>query len=298
MPNYSTISQITEPAKNRGLNIGKSVIIDEAEEYEIDSDKLIEKMNSQLKVMKKAWVYASREEVISSLFKADAYKIKKGIEDGLIPNDLLSRTVQKAIAINGWNSLKGKVVATPTGGSSGIIPAVLISAQEEWGYTDDQLIEAMFTAGAFGIPIAINGTLSGSRGGCQAECGSAAAMAAAALTDLRGGTPDQSANAFAIAAKSSLGLICDPIGDVAVPCVKRNGTYSAIALASSLLAMCDVESMIPPDEMVKVFCDVSLNISNDFNRTKGPVGVQCSPTGQIYSNKLGGNDEKGRNIIS
>jgi L-serine dehydratase len=282
MPYYSIISQITEPAKKRGLNIGKSVIIDEAEYLEIDRDTLIEKMSNQLTVMRKAWEDASKEDVISNLFKADAYKVKKGIEDGLIPDDLLSRTVQKAIAINGWNSLKGKIVATPTGGSSGILPAVLLSAQEEWGYRDDQLVEAMFTAGAFGIPIAINGTLSGSKGGCQAECGSAAAMTAAALTDLRGGTPDQSANAFAIAAKSSLGLICDPIGDVAVPCVKRNGTYSAIALASSSMAICGVESMIRPDEMVKVFCDVSLSITKCYNRAKGAVGIQCSPTGQRY----------------
>lgn len=282
MPYYTRISQITEPAKNRGISIGKSVIIDEAEYLDIDRDTLVERMSRQLAVMRKAWEDASKKDVISNLFKADAYKVKKGIEEGLITNDLLSRTVQKAIAINGWNSLKGKVVATPTGGSSGILPAVLLSAQEEWGYRDDQLVEAMFTAGAFGISIAINGTLTGSKGGCQAECGSAAAMTAAALTDLRGGTPNQSANAFAIAAKSSLGLICDPIGDVAVPCIKRNGNYSAIALSSSLMAICGVESMIPPDEMVNVFCDVSLSIPKHYNRTKGAVGIQCSPTGQMF----------------
>jgi len=284
MPTYLSISQIIEPAKIRGLSIGKSVIIDEVEESGVNIDIIIEKMRKQLWVMRKACDDASKEDVVSSLFKADAYKIKKGIDEGLVPNDLMNRTVQKAIAINGWNSLKGKVVATPTGGSCGILPAVMLSAQEEWGYSDDQLIEAMFTAGAFGISIAINGTLSGSKGGCQSECGSASAMAAAALTDLRGGTPEQSADAFSIAAKSSLGLICDPIGDVAVPCVKRNGTFSAVALAASTMAMCGVKSMIPPDEMLKVFCDVSLNITKHCDKTKAAVGVQCSPTGKTFHN--------------
>lgn len=282
MPIYSTISQIIEPAKGRGISIGKSVIMDESDESDIEKDIIIEKMRHQLKVMVKSWNGGSSEDAVSDLYHADAYKIKKGIDEGIIPNDFMSRTVQKAIAINAWNSLKGRVVATPTGGSCGILPAVILSAQEEWGFSDDQLIEAMFTAGAFGIPIAINGTLSGSKGGCQAECGAAAAMAAAALTDLRGGTPDQAADAFAIAAKSSLGLICDPIGDVAVPCIKRNGTYAAVALASSAMAMCGVKSMIHPDEMVKVFCDVSLNITKHCDKTKSAVGVQCSSTGKRF----------------
>ena len=282
MPSYKTISQVIETAKIKGISIGKSVIIDESEESDIDKDILIEKMRHQLQVMKKSWEVGSEEDAVSDLYPADAHKIKKGIYEGIIPNDFMSRTVQKAIAINACNSLKGIVVATPTGGSCGILPAVILSAQEEWNFSDAQLIESMFTAGAFGIPIAINGTLSGSKGGCQAECGAAAAMAAAALTDLRGGTPDQAADAFAIAAKSSLGLICDPIGDVAVPCIKRNGTYSAVALASSAMAMCGVKSMIPPDEMVKVFCEVSLSITKHCDKTKSSVGVQCSPTGKRF----------------
>lgn len=284
MPNYTNISQIINPATIRLLSIGKSVMEDEAEESGYTVDILTEKMRKQLSIMREAWENGSKEDAVSPLFRADAYKIKKGIDEHKISNDLLSRTVQKAISINGWNSLKGRVVATPTGGSCGILPAVILSAQEEWSFSDDQLIEAMFTAGAFGIAIAINGTISGSRGGCQAECGAASAMTAAALTDLRGGTPQQSADAFAIAAKSSLGLICDPIGEISVPCVKRNGTFAVMALAASAMAMCGVKSMIPPDEMLKVFGDVSLNIAGTCIKSKYAVGVQCSETGKRFFN--------------
>ncbi|MEA4920782.1 MAG: L-serine ammonia-lyase, iron-sulfur-dependent, subunit alpha [Clostridiaceae bacterium] len=277
MPVYYKISDAVKPAEERGISLGKSVLIDECQESRLPESEVFAKMKRQLEVMRKASEDASRPEVEGPLYFKDAWKMKDGIEKGKIPNDFTARAVQKAIAVNGWNSLSGKVVATPTGGSCGILPGVLLAAQEEWGHSDDELTLAMFAGAGMGIPIAYNGTLSGSVGGCQAECGSAAAMAAAALVDLRGGTPWQCANAFAIACKASMGLICDPIGTVSCPCVKRNGMYAAVAISAAYMALCEVESIIPPDEMLTAFCSVSLDVAKKFNKLEYKVGVQCTP---------------------
>ncbi len=277
MPAYYKISDAVRPAEERGLSLGRSVLIDECEESRLDEKTVFEKMKKQLLVMRQAVEDASQPEVRGPLYYGDAYKIKQGIEKGVIPNDMTARAVQKAIAVNGWNSLSGKVVATPTGGSCGILPGVLLAAQEEWGCSDDDVVYAMFAGAGMGIPIAYNGTLSGSVGGCQAECGSASAMSAAALVDLRGGTPKQCADAFAIACKASLGLICDPIGTVSCPCVKRNGMFAAVAISAAYMALSGVESIIPPDEMLMAFCSVSLDVAKKFNKLEYKVGVQTTP---------------------
>lgn len=277
MPAYYKISDAVKPAEERGLSLGRSVLVDECQESRLDEKTVFDKMKKQLEVMRQATIDASQPDVEGPLYFKDAWKMKEGIEKGLIPNDLTARAVQKAIAVNGWNSLSGKVVATPTGGSCGILPGVLLAAQEEWGMSDDDVTLAMFAGAGMGIPIAYNGTLSGSVGGCQAECGSAAAMAAAALVDLRGGTPKQCAEAFAIACKASMGLICDPIGTVSCPCVKRNGMYAAVAVSAGYMALCGVESIIPPDEMLMSFCKVSLDVAKKFNKLEYKVGIQCTP---------------------
>lgn len=277
MPEYRKISDAVRPAEERGLSLGRSVLMDECAESHLDEKTVFEKMKKQLEVMRQATTDASKPDVEGPLYFKDAYKMAEGIKDGKIPNDFTARAVQKAIAVNGWNSLSGKVVATPTGGSCGILPGVLLAAQEEWDLSDDDLVYAMFAGAGMGIPIAYNGTLSGSVGGCQAECGSAAAMSAAALVDLRGGTPKQCADAFAIACKASMGLICDPIGTVSCPCVKRNGMFAAVAISAAYMALCGVESIIPPDEMLMSFCSVSLDVAKKFNKLEYKVGIQCTP---------------------
>lgn len=285
MPIYKLISDAIKPAEERKLSLGKSVLIDECEESRLDEATVFEKMKKQLVVMREATIDASKEEVEGPLYFKDAWKMKDGIENGKIPNDFTAKAVQKAIAVNAWNSLSGKVVATPTGGACGILPGVLLAAQEEWGYDDDALTYAMFAGAGLGIPIAYNGTLSGSVGGCQAECGSAAAMTAAALVDLRGGTAKQCAEAFAIACKASMGLICDPIGSVSCPCVKRNGMFAAVAISAAYMALCDVESIIPPDEMLMSFCSVSLDVAKKFNKLEYKVGIQTTPFAMNFDPK-------------
>ena len=286
MPNYNLLSDVIRPAIERRVSVGESVMLDEMEESEKSRELVFSKMKKQLLVMRQASIDASRETVKGPLYDADAYKMARAIREGILPNDFTARAVQKAIAVNGWNSLSGKVVATPTGGACGILPGVLLAAQEEWGYTDEEVTMCMFAAAGMGIPIAIHGTLSGSVGGCQAECGSGAAMAAAALTDLRDGSPEQVADAFAIACKASMGLICDPLGSVSCPCVKRNGMYAAVAISAAYMALSGIKSMVPPDEVMLSFCQVSLEVGQKFSKLTGNVGLQRTPFAATLDPKL------------
>ena len=274
MPDYDKLSDLIASAQRKQVSLGRAVLEDECKESHLQRDAVMKKMKKQLSVMRKAAKDASAEDVEGPLYFKDAWLMRKGMREGLIPNDLTARAVQKAIAVNGWNSLDGKVVAAPTGGSCGILPGVLLAAQEEWGYSDDDVALAMFAGAGTGIPIARHGTLSGSVGGCQAECGSAACMAAAAMADLRGASPEQCIEAFAIACKASMGLICDPIGNVACPCVKRNGLFAGASISAAYMAICGVKSIIPPDEMLISFCDVSLEVAKKFSRLDGSVGIQ------------------------
>ena len=274
MPAYKNISDVVNSAVSKNTSVGRAVMLDEAAESEKTLQQVLDKMVGYLQVMKQADEKGSSPDMEGPLYNADAYKMKKAIQDGVLPNDLATRAVQKAIAVNGLNSLSGKVVATPTGGACGILPGVLLAAQEEWGYTDEQLAEAMFAAAGMGIPIAENGTLSGSVGGCQAECGSGAAMAAAALADLRGGTPQMVADAFCIACTASMGLICDPLGSVSCPCVKRNGMYAAVAISAAFMALSGIKSQVPHDQVLLSFCDVSLDVGKKFSKIKERVGLQ------------------------
>ncbi len=274
MPDYNKLSNLIISARKRNLSLGRAVLEDECEESHLDRDAALNKMKKQILVMRQAVEAASSQSVEGPLYFKDAWMMQEGIKRKLIPKDLTALAVQKAVAINAWNSLNGKVVATPTGGSCGILPGVLLAAQEQWDCSDEEVALAMFAGGGTGIPIALNGTLSGSVGGCQAECGSAACMAAAAMTDLSGASAEQCIEAFAIACKASMGLICDPIGNVACPCVKRNGLFAGVAISAAYMAICGVKSIIPPDDMLRSFCDVSLDVAKKFSRLDGDVGIQ------------------------
>lgn len=170
---------------------------------------------------------------------------------------LTGRAGVYALSIAEYNACMGKIVAAPTAGSCGILPGVLLAAQEQDGFTDDELVMALFAAAAIGRSIALQATISGAEGGCQAECGAAAGMAAAALTQLCGGTPQAAADACSFALMNMLGLVCDPVGGlVEVPCVYRNVGGAAQAVAAAQLALSGVACPIPPDEMILAMRDV------------------------------------------
>ncbi len=177
----------------------------------------------------------------------DAARIKGQLTGG----SLLSRAATKALAVAECNAAMGKIVAAPTAGACGILPAALLTMQEEYHYTDAELIDALLVAGVIGQVIAKRSSISGAQGGCQAECGSAAAMAAGAMVSLRGGSARQAFDACAFALMNSMGLVCDPVrGLVEVPCVYRNVGGIANALTAADLALAGIPCPLPPDEVI------------------------------------------------
>jgi L-serine dehydratase len=183
----------------------------------------------------------------SGLTGGDAVLIQKYRKSGkALSGDMLLDAVSKAVATNEVNAAMGTICATPTAGSAGVVPGVLFGLREKLKPTREEMVRFLFTSGAFGFVVANNASISGAAGGCQAEVGSATGMAAAAVVELAGGSPSQSAHAMAIALKNMLGLICDPVaGLVEVPCVKRNAMGAANAIVAADMALAGVESRIP-----------------------------------------------------
>lgn len=180
----------------------------------------------------------------------------------------------------------GRIVATPTAGSCGVIPGVFISAQERFGWDDEHMVKGLFAAGAIGYVIANNSFISGAEGGCQAEIGSAIGMAAGAMVELRGGTPEQAVHAVGLALKNTLGLICDPVaGLVEIPCIVRNGLGAVTALAAADMALAGVRSAIPSDEVIDVMLEVGSAMPSKHRETaKG--GLAQTPTGKRLTESL------------
>ena len=203
---------------------------------------------------------------------------------------MIGRACAYALSIAESNACMGKIVAAPTAGSCGILPGALLAAQEDRGFSDDELLSALFAAAAIGRVIATQATISGAEGGCQAECGAAAGMAAAALTQLYGGTPEQAADACAFALMNMLGLVCDPVhGLVEIPCVYRNVGGVSQAVAASQMALSGVPCPIPCDEMIAAMKDVGDALPSSLRET-GDGG--CAACASVCGTRGDEGDEK------
>jgi L-serine dehydratase len=185
-----------------------------------------------------------------------------------------------ALAVSEVNASMGRIIATPTAGSCGVIPGVFLSTQQYYGWSDRHMTEGLFTAGALGYVIANGSFISGAEGGCQAEIGSAVAMAAGALVEMRGGSPEQAIHAVGLALKNSLGLVCDPVaGLVEVPCIVRNGFGAVSAITAAEMALSGIRSVIPSDEVIGAMLEVGSSMADKYRETaKG--GLAATPTGQ------------------
>ncbi|WP_125702862.1 L-serine ammonia-lyase, iron-sulfur-dependent, subunit alpha [Lacticaseibacillus daqingensis] len=187
--------------------------------------------------------------------------------------------VRNAVAVNEVNAKMGLICATPTAGSAGVVAGCLMAVREQLGLTRAQQVDFLFTAGAFGLVIANNAGIAGAEGGCQAEVGSASAMAAAALVCAKGGTADMAAQAVAITLANLMGLICDPVaGLVEIPCIKRNAMGAAQALTSADMALAGVRTVIPPDEVIQAMDRVGQAMPTIFKET-AEGGLATTPTG-------------------
>lgn len=230
---------------------------------------------------------SSQLRSVSGLTGGDAVKYYQHCKNSKnLLGGISSRALSYSLATSGYNASMGVIVAAPTAGASGILPGVLLAAQEEFGLQDRDIINAMLVAGGVGSVIATRATISGAMGGCQAECGSGAAMAAAALCECMNGTPAQCGHAAALALKNTLGLVCDPVcGLVEIPCIKRNGVFSVLAITAADMALSGIESFIPIDEVIDAMYNIGLTIPAALRET-GEGGLAVTPTGLAAKNKL------------
>lgn len=262
-------------------------------EYELtgrERDEVLRLMTRNLEVMKASVVMGLDESKSrSGLTGGDAAKLHKYIQSGKALSDYTVLTAAKnAIAVNEYNAKMGLVCATPTAGSAGCLPAVLTSAIEKLNLTEKQQLDFLLTAGAFGLVIANNASISGAEGGCQAEVGSASAMSAAALVLAAGGTPFQASQAICFVIKNMLGLICDPVaGLVEVPCVKRNAMGASYAFIAADMALAGIESKIPVDEVIDAMYQVGASMPTAFRET-AEGGLAATPTGRRLSKEIFG----------
>lgn len=208
-------------------------------------------------------------------------------EDSLLLNETAVRAMLGAIATGENNARMGVILAFPTAGAAGVLPGVIYGAKHKFKLTEDQMVQMMLTASAIGVIIANTATLSGAAGGCQAEVGSATAMAAAALTEVRGTTPETALQAAALALKNMIGLACDPIGGlVEVPCIKRNGIGAVFSMAASDMAFMGIKSFVPFDEVVRAMREVGDLMSPKIKET-ALGGLATTPTGQKVAERMG-----------
>lgn len=216
---------------------------------------------------------------VSGLVGGDAAKLREG-PPGPLAGTLFRDVLARALAVQEVNAAMGVIVAAPTAGGAGVLPAVLTGVAAARGIDDDRLVDALATAGLIGAVIAERASLSGAEGGCQAETGAAAGMAAGAATEMCGGSPIQSGHAVALAMQGTLGLICDPLGGlVEIPCVFRNATGSAIALAAIEMALAGIEFRIPVDEVIDVMGEIGRTMDVRYRETAGG-GLAATPTGR------------------
>ena len=213
-------------------------------------------------------------------------------ESDTIGGGFIAEVMAEALAMGESNACMCRIVAAPTAGACGVLPAVLLPMQRREGISDERMVQALLVASGIGAVLAYRASISGAAGGCQAEIGSASAMAAGTLVFLRGGSPEQVGHAVAMALKNLMGLVCDPVaGLVEVPCVKRNVIGAVNAITAADMALAGIESRIPVDEVIDAMGDVGRRLPVEFRET-ALGGLAATPTGKAVKDQMIKNREK------
>ena len=291
MLSYESISELYKTAGALHKRIREIVLEDQASQLEQPEDALIRKMEENLTVMLEAIENGSKLGVksTSGLTGGDAYRLKQTIETGKhLCGDLMSNAIQMAMAVSEINAAMGKIVAAPTAGSCGILPGALGALIKVRGIPREEVALSLFTAGAIGMVVANKASIAGASGGCQAECGTASAMAAACIVELLGGTPEMAAHAVAITLKCILGLVCDPVaGLVEIPCIKRNASGVTLAFTAAEMALAGIKSAIPVDETIEALKRVGDGLPAALRET-AQGGLAVTSTGQVLEQQVFG----------
>jgi L-serine dehydratase len=283
---YQSIAELVREAAITGQPLSEVVFAWEKERSDWSGEQIWAEMTARLRVMREA-VQAGLTGNVRSLSGLVGGDAKRMFQAAAFIGELPRRAAAYALAVSEVNSGMGKIVACPTAGSCGIVPGALLAVADLFGCEETCLVRALFTAAGIGTIIAGAATVSGAVGGCQAECGSAAAMAAAAVVEMRDGTPEQSGQAAALALKNMLGLVCDPVaGLVEVPCVKRNAFAAVHALLAAQMALAGVVSAIPADEVVASMYQIGLLLPDSLKETS-QAGLAQTATALKIGKELG-----------
>ena len=285
---FNTIEEMIRQAEAQNLPIWQYILRAEAADQDTPEEEIFENMRRMYQAMRQAdAAYDKDLRSASGLSGGDGERLHRYNQNGKnLAGPYLSLVMEKAVKMGESNACMKRIVAAPTAGASGVLPAVFLPLQARDGLDDRRMVEALYVAAGFGQVIATRASISGAEGGCQAEVGSASGMAAAALVYVMGGTPGQMAHACAMALSNTLGLVCDPVaGLVEVPCVNRNVMGAVNALSCAEMALSGVESAIPCDEVIDAMRAVGDALPASLRET-GSGGLAATPTGRRLAERL------------
>ncbi len=289
MTDFTSIEALVAAAEQRHCPISEIVIEREQELHELTRSEVIDRMRNRWRIMRQAAEQgiAQGTKSLSGLVGDEGKKLfHYAMEKQPLSGKGTLAAAARALAVAGVNSSMGRIVAAPTAGSCGILPSVFLTAAEVTAANEEKIVSALFTAAGFGMIIDEVATTSGAQGGCQAECGSAAGMAAAGAVELAGGNPRQAAHACAIALKNTIGLVCDPVaGLVEVPCVKRNAMGASNAMVAADMALAGIESKIPVDEVIEAMREVGQLLPTSLKET-AQAGLAATPTARQIEDRI------------
>lgn len=285
---FQSLKEIVTNAKEQNKPFFRIILEDDMSERMVSEEESFLTMQNMYDTMRRAdESYDGKMKSASGLVGNDGQKMEEALQAGkTISGTFMSEVMIRALKMGESNACMKRIVAAPTAGSCGVMPAVFLTYQKHFFVSDEKMTEAMFTAAGIGTVIAERAFIAGATGGCQAEIGSASAMAAGGLAYLMGGGEQEIIHACAIALKSLLGLVCDPVaGLVEVPCVKRNVIGAVNAVTSADLAMAGIVSRIPPDEVIDAMRTVGMAMPCSLKET-GEGGLAATPAGMEIKKKL------------
>lgn len=287
MINFNTMRELIAMAEEKEVPIHEIVIAREMHVSQQPRAVILEGMQRNWEVMQASIARGihNTEHSVSGLTGGDSKKLFAYKGSGYLGKQALAAAAY-AVGISEVNAVMGRIVACPTAGSCGIVPAALYAAKEERKLSDEAVIKALFTAAGIGMVVDQNASIAGAEGGCQAECGTAAGMAAGALVELAGGSPSMVGNACALSIKNLLGLVCDPVaGLVEVPCVKRNGFAVVEAMLAADMTLAGVQSVIPVDEVIDAMNRIGKSLPKSLRETS-EGGLATTPTAMAVERRL------------
>ena len=283
-----SMKEIFERSARENIPFWEIVLQYDMEERQVSRQASMAKMLSTWQAIQDAAdSYTGTQRSVSGLVGGDGLKMRLYARRGeSIGGEFMDEVIVQAISMAESNACMRRIVASPTAGSCGVVPAVLLPLCEREHYTQHKLLEALYVASGIGAVIAYRASISGAAGGCQAEIGTASAMAAGALVSLRGGTNEQIGHAVAMALKNLMGLVCDPVaGLVEVPCVKRNVIGAVNAISAADMALAGIESRIPVDEVIDAMGEVGRRMPVEFRET-ALGGLAATPTGKAVKERM------------